>query len=125
MIHIWNILKGKQSHKWILPSFLLTSFLSSIWQNGSHFVGEKEKQSQTGCSASEGEGHLEHPFLSPAMSNDDCLPTVCTVTWNRQLLGDVVPALRGLQSDKKSKNSGESQNKPQQNYTLKSQDSLC
>lgn len=52
--HVWNVLKREQSNKWILPLFLLMiSFLSSIWPNSFHFMGEKEKQSQTGCWASE------------------------------------------------------------------------
>lgn len=58
-MHVWNVLMGEQSNKQILPLFLLLiSFLSSIWQNGSHFMGEKEKQSPIGFWASEIEGHL-------------------------------------------------------------------
>lgn len=50
---------GEQSNEQILPLLLLLiSFLGGIWQNGSHFMSEKEKQSPTDCWASELDGHL-------------------------------------------------------------------
>lgn len=104
IIYVWNIKKGEQSNKQILPLFLLISPLSSIWQNGSHTMGDKENRS---FSLRDGRTLSQnwHPLSSLAMGNYDCLSIVCTTQWNRKLLGHVIPALRGLQSDKKSKNS--------------------
>lgn len=94
---------GEQSNEQILPLLLLLiSFLGGIWQNGSHFMSEKEKQSPTDCWASELDGHLARagvPGVSTPTMPSSAAATVGNNDWlycvwssrEPELLEDIIP----------------------------------
>lgn len=99
--------------------FLLISFLSSIWQNGSHFMSEKERQPPTDRWASELDGHLaragvpwcfhpHHAQLSSSNCGQEWLTLLCMKLQGTWAARGHHSWLRGLQSDEKGKNTRES-----------------